>query len=161
FGSKQDLSSLRINSGAAARITPGSGKLLTTASLTIAGSGTLDISDNDVSTRTAASAIKQYLQSGYDAFGNADWSGHGITSSLAVANPIKYTIGYADPGDPSAQDAGVILPPSGSVQVHPTLTGDANLDDRVDFFDIAQLLGYKYNTHQPASYTDGDLNYDG
>ena len=26
---------------------------------------------------------------------------------------------------------------------------------------IAQLLGYKYNAGQGASYTDGDLNYDG
>jgi hypothetical protein len=35
------------------------------------------------------------------------------------------------------------------------------MDRVVDFFDVAQLLGYRYNTHQQASYTDGDLNYDG
>jgi hypothetical protein len=35
------------------------------------------------------------------------------------------------------------------------------MDGTVNFFDITQLLGYKYNTGQAASYTDGDLNYDG
>src|ERR1700704_2870544 len=45
--------------------------------------------------------------------------------------------------------------------VRPVLAGDANLDGAVDFFDIAQMLGYKYNTGQAASYTDGDLDYNG
>jgi hypothetical protein len=47
------------------------------------------------------------------------------------------------------------------VLVKPVLVGDANMDGTVDFFDIAQLLGYKYNTGQAASYTDGDLDYSG
>jgi hypothetical protein len=46
----------------------------------------------------------------------------------------------------------------GQVLVRPTLAGDANLDGTVDFFDIAQLLGYSYNTGAAASYTDGDLD---
>ena len=33
-------------------------------------------------------------------------------------------------------------------------------DCRIDF-DLSQVLGYKYNTGATASYTDGDLNYDG
>jgi hypothetical protein len=42
------------------------------------------------------------------------------------------------------------------------LTGDANLDGKVDFFDIAQILGYRYNAGgSNAPYTDGDVNYDG
>jgi hypothetical protein len=35
------------------------------------------------------------------------------------------------------------------------------MDGVVDFFDITQILGYKYNTNQQASYTDGDLDYSG
>src|SRR5437762_8335091 len=35
------------------------------------------------------------------------------------------------------------------------------MDGKVNFFDVTQMLGYKYNTGQAASYTDGDLNYDG
>src|SRR5206468_7666234 len=65
-----------------------------------------------------------------------------------------------DGSDASARDAGIAVNP-GQVLVRPTLTGDVNMDGKVDFFDITQLLGYKYNTGQPASYTDGDLNYDG
>ena len=56
--------------------------------------------------------------------------------------------------------AGIAVRP-GQVLVTPTLTGDINLDGKVGFFDIVQLLGYKYNTKQAASYTDGDVNYDG
>jgi hypothetical protein len=41
------------------------------------------------------------------------------------------------------------------------LTGDANGDYSVDFFDIVQLLGFKYNTGQPATFAEGDLNGDG
>jgi hypothetical protein len=77
-----------------------------------------------------------------------------------MANPTKYTLGYANGSDQSSQDARPDVL-AGQTLVVPTLTGDANLDHTVDFFDIAQLLGYKYNTNQPASYTDGDLNYDG
>jgi len=37
-----------------------------------------------------------------------------------------------------------------------------NLDGTVDFNDIVQLLGAgKYNTGQPANWSDGDINYDG
>src|SRR5262249_55406078 len=90
-----------------------------------------------------------------------DWSGvTGLTSSLAAANPGKYSIAYADGNDASAQDAGIVVPP-GKLLARVVLTGDANMDDTVNFFDIAQVLGYKYNTGQPASYTDGVLNYDG
>ena len=37
------------------------------------------------------------------------------------------------------------------------------MDGTVNFFDITQMLGYKYNAGAAAhpSYTDGDLNYDG
>jgi hypothetical protein len=79
---------------------------------------------------------------------------------LAAENPVTYSLAYAAGSDQSAQDAGVPVAP-GQILVHAVLSGDANMDGIVDFFDIAQLLGYKYNTHQQASYTDGDLNYDG
>jgi hypothetical protein len=42
------------------------------------------------------------------------------------------------------------------------LTGDVNLDGKVDFFDLSQILGYRYNAGgSNAPYTDGDVNYDG
>jgi hypothetical protein len=42
------------------------------------------------------------------------------------------------------------------------LVGDANRDGKVDFFDIAVLLGTRYNAGgSGATWSQGDLNYDG
>jgi hypothetical protein len=128
------------------------------AVISISGAGVLDLGNNDLLTTTSAATIRSYLITGYTL--SNDWSGRGINSTFAMTNPTKYTLGYANGNDQSSQDARPDVP-AGKVLVVPTLTGDANLDHTVDFFDITQLLGYKYNTGQPASYTDGDLNYDG
>jgi hypothetical protein len=114
----------------------------------------------------AGRTIKGYLAAAYDPAGNADWSRAGLTSGVAKADPTEFSIGYAFGRDQSAQDAGITLHdgtplPLTQTVVRAVLTGDANMDGKVDFFDIAQLLGYKYNTGEAASYTDGDLNYDG
>jgi autotransporter-associated beta strand protein len=134
--------------------------------VTISAGGNLDIANHELLTTTSPGTIRNYLASAYDASGNADWSLTGLTSSLARANPGKFSVGYAFGGDESAQDAGVTLQdgtllPTNRTIVRAVLAGDANLDGSVDFFDITQMLGYKYNTHLSASYTDGDLNYDG
>jgi hypothetical protein len=142
----------------------------TVGGLTIAGTGTVDINNHELlltsTSVTSPATIKSYLANAYDAAGNADWGKPGLTSSVAKANPTVYSVGYAYGGDQSAQDAGVTLrsgAPLGATQTvaRAVLTGDANLDGTVDFFDIVQLLGYKYNTNQTASYTDGDLDYNG
>jgi autotransporter-associated beta strand protein len=141
-------------------------------SLTLAGAGptlaNLDLGNHELLLGSGANpaTIKTYLQSAYDPAGNADWSQRGLTSSMAKANPITYSVGYAYGGDQSAQDASVTTHGGSALGlnqtiVRPVLTGDVNLDGKVDFFDITQVLGYKYNTAQAASYTDGDLNYDG
>jgi hypothetical protein len=129
------------------------------STLLISGNGRIDLANHDllVST-TPAPTIRNYLVSAYTA--NQDWSGPGLTSSYAVGNPVKYSIGYASGSDQSAQDAGINVAP-GQTLVRPILSGDANLDGKVDFFDVVQVLGYKYNTGQSASYTDGDLDYSG
>jgi hypothetical protein len=169
FTGNQHLASLTL-SGGQATIAAATRKTLSLGALSITGNGKLDLENNDLLITTggasAAAAIRGYLTS---AFGvNQDWTGPGgITSSTsASANPGKYTIGYANGDDQSAQDAGVTTAggaplAAGQVLVRPVLIGDANLDGTVDFFDITQVLGYAYNSHQPASYTDGDLDYSG
>jgi hypothetical protein len=123
----------------------------------ISPGGRLDLGNSDLLTSTPVAAIRSYLQSANTA--NTDWSGAGLTSSLAAANPTKYSIGYAHAGDASNPIATL---DAGTTLVRPTLTGDADLDGKVNFFDIAQLLGYRYNAGgTTATYTDGDLNYDG
>jgi hypothetical protein len=41
-----------------------------------------------------------------------------------------------------------------------SLAGDANLDGRVDFFDISQMLGAYYNAGGSHTWTDGDVTAD-
>jgi hypothetical protein len=156
-----------INTGGTLTIRSAASRLTNSATnLQINGNGTLDLSNHELLTNTSPAAIKSYLANAYDPNGNADWGQPGLTSSVARNNPITYSVGYANGTDPSAQDAGVTThngTPLGANQtiVRPVLTGDANMDGVVDFFDITQILGYKYNTGQQASYTDGDLDYSG
>jgi hypothetical protein len=136
-------------------------------SLALTGTATVDLNNHELLLTAANPAtVKGYLAAAFDAAGNQDWGKPGLTSSVAKANPTVYSVGYAYGGDQSAQDAGVTLhngAPLGANQTvaRAVLTGDANMDGQVNFFDIVQLLGYKYNTGQPASYTDGDLDYNG
>jgi hypothetical protein len=133
--------------------------------------GLLDLGHQDLLVApagTSASTIRSYLIDAYTA--NQDWSGRGISSSFAIGNPTTYSMGYAVSTDQSAQDAGITIAGDktlgdtgfGGVLVRAVLTGDANMDQHVDFFDIAQVLGYRYNGGgSNARYTDGDLDYDG
>jgi hypothetical protein len=135
-------------------------------SLTINGNGTFDLGMNEMLTLSAPALMKTYLANAYDAANFQDWSKPGLTSRLARNNPTTYSVGYANGADQSAQDAGVTLHGGAPLAANQTvvravLTGDANMDGTVDFFDITQILGYKYNTTQTASYTDGDLDYSG
>jgi hypothetical protein len=159
--------SVTINSGGTLTIRPAGSRLTNAATnLQLNGTGTLDLNNHELLTNTSPNTIKGYLTSAYDPNGNADWGQPGLTSSLARGNPTKYSIAYAFGGDQSAIDAGVTThggAPLGASQtlVRPVLTGDDNMDGTVNFFDISQILGYKYNTGQAASYTDGDLDYNG
>jgi hypothetical protein len=124
--------------------------------------GSLDLADTRLTvdgTATPPATVKSYIASAYT--GNQDWGGAGLTSSLARGNPVKYSVAYASGSDQSAQDAGIPVDP-GKVLAKAVLTGDANMDGHVDFFDVAQVLGYRYNAGgNNAAYTDGDLDYSG
>jgi hypothetical protein len=156
-----DQPALTINNGGKFQVRQAFPRVTNTAgAIQLNGStATLDLANHDLLTTTPTSTIRGYLLSAYGA--NQDWSGPGgITSSLAKASPAKYTVAYAAGSDQSAQDVGIPVAP-GQTLIRPALVGDVNLDGRVDFFDVAQVLGYKYNTGQAASYTDGDLDYSG
>jgi probable HAF family extracellular repeat protein len=158
FSTDQRLAALNLNGGTAS-IVSATPRTLNAAALSITGAGKLDLGSSKLLTNTAAATIRTYLLSAYTP--SQDWSGvTGITSTRVAANPTLYTIGYANGSDQSSQDAGIPVSP-GQTLVCPTLTGDTNLDGKVNFFDLSQLLGYKYNTTQSASYTDGDLDYSG
>ncbi|MCS7033880.1 MAG: autotransporter-associated beta strand repeat-containing protein, partial [Phycisphaerae bacterium] len=94
------------------------------------------------------------------AYATGDWSGNGITSSAAAANPNTHAVGYAE-----ASDIG--FPPtflgqaidSTAVLVRYTRQGDANLDASTDLSDFA-LLASNFN-QSGSSWSRGDFNYDG
>jgi hypothetical protein len=130
--------------------------------LTISPGSSLDITSGSLAINFApgadpSPAIRAYLASGY----NGDtWTGAGIVSSVAAANPGLYAVGYAD----GNRDAGT---PAGSNQIiiETTLAGDANLDGTVNFADllvVAQNFNHAFDTHGNAiDWADGDFNYDG
>jgi VCBS repeat protein/FG-GAP repeat protein len=100
-------------------------------------------------------SMKSALSAGYN---QGTWTGSGtttgaITSSAAAFNPGRYSLGYAD----SADGTGVNTTPN-SVEIKYTLTGDANLDGKVDIFDLNTLLPH-FNSTGP--WTAGDFTYDG
>jgi hypothetical protein len=128
----------------------------------IISGGHLDITNNTLvinfpSGADPASTIRGYLASGYN---NDAWTGPGIVSSNAAADPGLYAVGYADGG----RDAGT---PAGATQIiiKNTLAGDANLDGIVNFADllvVAQNFNHTLDTHgNPIDWADGDFNYDG
>ncbi len=106
-------------------------------SLTITGTGVLDITNNhiiiDYTSSDPNSTIYGYLQSGYN---NGLWNGPGIISSTAqtLTNGLRYGIGFADGADHVV--TGLL---SGEMELKYTLLGDANLDGTVNGSDFSIL----------------------
>ena len=127
---------------------------LTAGSLSIAAGQTLDLSGNSLQIQYASgndpiAAIRQYLSSGY---GGGSWNGPGIISSTAAAS--SQTLGYAD-----SVDKVVAGMPANTVLIKYTYSGDANLDESVNFADLVALAQNYGGTGK--SWDQGDFNYDG
>jgi hypothetical protein len=128
--------------------------LVENATLNLA-SGTLEI-DYGAGTDPIAT-IETYVHSAYN---NDTWTGSGIFSSIAAADPGLYAVGYADGntdvGTPAAAN---------QIIIENTLAGDANLDGTVNFADllvVGQNFNHTLDTHgNPIDWADGDFNYDG
>src|SRR5260221_740196 len=153
------VASLAVGSNGTFTVLPTISQATNTAGeLRISDNGKLDLANQSLLTLSSPASVRSYLASALGV--QKDWSGPGLTSSMAASDPVQYTIGYSVGADQSAQDAGLGVA-VGQTLVVPTLTGDANLDGKVDFFDIAQVLGYRFNAGGTgASYTDRDLHYD-
>jgi len=85
--------------------------------------------------------------------GDGSWNGtSGIGSSTAaadVAAGVTRAVGWIDNGD-------------GSLMAAFAAPGDTNLDWTVDVLDVANFAASgKYNTGEPAVWSEGDFNYDG
>jgi alpha-L-arabinofuranosidase len=160
-GGSINLGTLFVANGAAAMITAATTQNPTTlnlGSLSIAASGVLDVTNNEVFISYAGAAdpiaaIAGYITSGYN---SGHWNGTGIISSAAQTptNGLIYGLGYADGNDNVVSGLS-----SGQIEVKYTLLGDANLDGLVNAADFTILAA---NFNQPVTGWDhGDFNYDG
>ena len=129
--------------------------LTTISSLSITGSGKLDLNNNELIIKYGAtdpiSTIIGYIDSGE----TGRWTGVGIDSLAAQANSGSYGIGYADSADPG-NPAGL---PSGEIEILYTLLGDANLDGKVNGTDFT-IMAANFND-SGRTWDQGDFNYDG
>jgi hypothetical protein len=126
--------------------TTGSPNMLTVKSLTLNGSGKLDLANNVmvVNYGSGVSPIENLVNSLKSGRNGGTWDGSGINSSIAAANS-SYGLGIAD--DAAGQQ----------VKVMYTLLGDTNLDGNVDVGDLGTLL----NNYGQAGkiWSDGEFTY--
>jgi autotransporter-associated beta strand protein len=177
FGASQHLASLSVNGAAAAAVAPGGKKVIVTEALAIAESAgvataTLDLADNALivdytggapqAPSPALESVKRWAAAGY---ADMTWTGKGITSSAATADPVMYSVGYAQNDMlfyPFDTFAGETVDGS-SVLLKLTYAGDVNLDGSVDDLDVA-ILGLYYDGHAANTHfwNEGDVfGYDG
>jgi hypothetical protein len=168
----QTLQSLDIASGAAARIADGGNNTLITNTLTVAGSGRLDLADNDLLIAYSGSSplgsaytgIAGMIQSGRTA--SHTWDGPGIATSMADARSGRTTLGVAEATSLFRLGAGETRVWEGhtvdatTLIVKYTYAGDANLDGQIDAGDYGVIDNF-VQVPNASGYANGDFNYDG
>jgi hypothetical protein len=164
IGTALTVGSMSITAGAvklASGVSGGAGPAVTSpinlTSLSITGSGQLDVNNNHLIITYGSSdpitTIAGYIKSGYN---SGAWNGPGIMSTAAqtTTNGLLYGVGYADGAD------GVVAGlSSGQIEVAYTLLGDANLDGLVNGSDF-NILAANFN-QSITGWDQGDFNYDG
>jgi len=164
---------LTLADGARAVIVSGGGTSVLT-SLSLGTNATLDINDNAVIVNymgeSPEAAIRDKIIEGRGSagIGNGVWTDTGIISTTAAAanvhNPESRSIGYANNGS---------LPLGGyrtfrgrpldatSIVITYTVTGDANLDGKVDDNDVT-IIGANYRgPNDQPHWALGDFDYNG
>lgn len=149
-------------------------KVLHLRNLTIAGTATqptgkLDLTNNalilDYTGSSPEVQIRQWIIAGRGGPGmNPTWTGNGITSSTAAANPGGRSLGYGDNGSLPLGAYLVFMGQSvdnTTVLVRYTVWGDTNLDGTVNDDDVT-VVGASYAPSQAnPSWANGDLDYNG
>ncbi|MCX5671992.1 MAG: PEP-CTERM sorting domain-containing protein [Planctomycetota bacterium] len=167
FGASEHLKALNIPSGNAV-LTPGDPKVLVTRSLTVnTSNGRLDLTDNDLIVDYAGGTpytpspelgnIKAWITAGY---AGRSWTGKGIISSAAVADPISLGVGYAQNDMLFAPYNAFSGEPvdSSTILVKFTYNGDLNLDGCVDDNDVTFFnLFYDGGITASHYWNEGDI----
>jgi autotransporter-associated beta strand protein len=148
---------LSVANGATAKAQSGLAKALTLTTLTTAGSGKFDLTNNSAVIRNMTpAAVRAALLSG---FANGAWTGGGIVSSTAAGNAIT-AIGFASNGVLTKSSfKGVSGLTANDVLVKYTYFGDADLSGTVTLDDFTLFLnGYQ---NGGTTWVAGDFDYNG
>jgi hypothetical protein len=164
FDATQRLGSLSIGSGGVATLTAGGSKVLTTAALSVTGTGKLDLNDNDLILDYTGASQLAAVQALINAARNGGaWNGAGLTSSTAAANAQhNTTLGAMEATDFKAiYGAGALFDgqtiDTTAVIVKYTWYGDADFNGKVNFDDYVRTDS-GFNNHL-SGWSNGD--YDG
>ena len=152
---------VQLRGGASMVLSPGGNKILSTGSLSVdvANGSKLDLNDNDALLIATPKAQVEALVAQGRAGGG--WTGPGIASSSAAANPatgLGVLSGAEYLGLGNASFDGVAVQPT-DVLVKYTWNGDANFDGRVTFDDYVRI-DTGFNTGL-TGWLNGDFNYSG
>jgi hypothetical protein len=162
FADTMRLGALTVGGGGVGRLAPDGGRALAVASLTLTGSGALDLADNslivDYTGPTPLPQVQAALASG---FAGGAWTGPGIRSSTAAATTAR-ALGYAEATDlfttfPAPFAAQQV--DDTSVLVTYTRYGDADLNRAVNLNDFNRLAANFGQGNRRWSH--GDFTFDG
>lgn len=152
---------LEVNQDAEVLLTSGANKVLRVGGLTMSGTSTIDLADNDMivdyTGPSPIAAVRGFIAA---AHANGAWTGSGLGTSMG--NSSQFGLGYAEaaaifssfPATYAGQQVD-----NTSVLVGFTRYGDANLDGTVnlsDFNALASSFG-----QSGKFWSNGDFNYDG
>jgi hypothetical protein len=167
FVASQQIGALTIGNGGQAIVPTGITKVLQASSVATFGSGTLDLTTNDLDVSgSTLNAVNSLVAMGYNAAAGGSWSGPGITSSSAAADSTHLTaLGVIQNNQSGtaiftpANNFDGSMPGPGDVLVKFTYTGDVTLDGKVDGTDYSRIDNGALNNL--TGWFNGDLNYDG
>jgi ELWxxDGT repeat protein len=160
FGGLQQVGALVLDNGANAAVAPGGNSVLVVGGLSMTGTASLNLNDNDMIIRGSTEAAVGNLIK--QAFNGGNWNGvGGITSGAAATDPTNLTaLGYASNAVLNKTSfAGVTgLTPS-DVLIKYTYYGDSDLNGAATLDDFTLFL----NGYQTAGTTwlQGDFDYSG
>jgi hypothetical protein len=160
------IDGIGIGNGGVVTVVPNGNTLLVTTSLTVSGTGKLDLNDNDMivnySGASQLAAIQALINAGR---AGGAWTGNGITSTSAKNNPAhNTTLGAMEATDyksiygPSATFDGEALDNT-AVLIKYTYYGDTDFNGKVNFDDYVRTDN-GFNNHL-TGWKNGDFNGDG
>lgn len=162
----QSIASLRVSGDAAAVVEGAGRRVLKTRDLHLdpTGDARLDLTDGglvfDYSTGAEADRLAFIAAEVARARGaSGDWTGGGIGSSVARAQPGLYAVGFAPKSAVAGSTFMGVAVDATSILARSTYLGDATLDGSVGIADFSVLAAHFNGTGR--SWHQGDFSFDG